>query len=307
MPIGLGLASSHAPNMFLPAEKWAVRYRQLTQNVPQPPEAERETLEVLQEYEKRIQTAFSELERRLAAYRADTLIMVADDQHEVFDRRVCMPSLAMHLGAEAEGGMGFDFLGEDAPTGRIRLKGNPELSEFLAQGLVDRYFDLTCVRDLKAMGNPDKGLSHGFTRTAPKLMPKLDIPVILVFLNCYYPPLPPAKRCFELGRVLRELLDERVERVAIYGSGGLSHDPQGPRAGWIDQPLDNFFLNSLASGKPEQTLNLFTFDSDTVRGGTGEIRNWLVVAGAMADRKATIVDYIPAHHAVTGLGFAYWS
>jgi len=70
MPIGLGLASSHAPNMFLPAEKWAVRYRQLTQNVPQPPEAERETLEVLQEYEKRIQTAFSELERRLAAYRA---------------------------------------------------------------------------------------------------------------------------------------------------------------------------------------------------------------------------------------------
>jgi len=306
MPIGLGLASSHAPNMFLPPEQWPVRYRQLTARVPQPPEAEQETPEVLRDYSRRIEEAFFELQRRVREYRADALIMVSDDQGEVFDRQACMPSLAMHLGAEAEGSMGFDFLGKDAPAQRVRLKGHPEMAKFVAQGLVDRGFDLTCVRELRALGKPERGLSHGFTRTAPKLMPDLDIPVLLVFLNCYFPPLPSARRCLELGRVIRELLDGRTERVAIFGSGGLSHDPMGSRAGWIDRPLDQFFLDSLAAGKPERMLGLYTFDSDTIRGGTGEIRNWLVVAGAMGDRKATIVDYIPVHHAVTGLGFAFW-
>ena len=118
--------------------------------------------------------------------------------------------------------------------------------------------------------------------------------------------LPTARRCYDLGRTLREILDERPERVAIYGSGGLSHDPVGPRAGWIDQPLDRFLLQALADGKPEKLLGLYTFDSDTVRSGTGEIRNWITVAGALHDRRATIVDYIPAYHAVTGLGFAAW-
>ncbi len=307
MPIGLGLASSHAPNMFLPPAKWPVRYRQLTENIPQPPEALLETPEVLEGYGRRITDAFTELQRQVSGYGAEVLIMVSDDQGEVFDRQTCMPSLAMHLGTEAEGSMGFDFLGKDAPVQRVRLKGHPELAEFVAQGLMDRGFDLTCVRELKAMGKPDRGLPHGFTRTAPKLMPDLDIPVLLVFLNCYFPPLPSARRCFDLGCAIREVLEGRPEKVAIYGSGGLSHDPMGPRAGWIDRPLDHYLLDSLAAGEPERVLGLFSFDSDTLRGGTGEIRNWLVVAGAMGDRKATIVDYIPAHHAVTGLGFAYWS
>ncbi|HLY67732.1 MAG TPA: extradiol ring-cleavage dioxygenase, partial [Chloroflexota bacterium] len=65
-------------------------------------------------------------------------------------------------------------------------------------------------------------------------------------------------------------------------------------------------LKNLASGTPEKLTGLYTVDSDTMRGGTGEIRNWLVVAGAMGNHAAQVVDYIPAYHAVTGLGFAYW-
>jgi len=52
---------------------------------------------------------------------------------------------------------------------------------------------------------------------------------------------------------------------------------------------------------------LFTFDSDTLRSGTGEIRSWITVAGAFDGVRATVIDYIPARHAVTGLGFAYWT
>ena len=306
MPIGLGLASSHAPNMFIAPENWHVRYEQRIRHASPPPEAKEETLEVLQGYAARIEKGFLELRRQLTVYQPDTLIMVSDDQNEVFDRQTCMPTMALFLGEEAVGTRGLEFLGKESPPEKICLRGSPRLAEFLAQGLLERGFDLTCVRQLKPMGNPQSGLSHGFTRTAPKLMPGLDIPVVLVFLNCYYPPLPSARRCFELGQALRELLEDRNERVAIYGSGGLSHDPTGPRVGWIDKPLDHFILDSLAVGKPERLLGLYTFDSDTVRGGTGEVRNWLVVAGAMGNRKATILDYIPAHHTVTGLGFAFW-
>src|SRR5258707_11098158 len=132
----------------------------------------------------------------------------------------------------------------------VRLRGHPELAEFLAQGLIDHNFDLTCMHKLQATGRPERGLGHAFTRTAPKLMTDLNIPVVIIFLNCYYPPLPTARRCYDLGRTLREILDERPERVAIYGSGGLSHGSVRPRAGGIYRPPARLLLRALAAGKP---------------------------------------------------------
>jgi protocatechuate 4,5-dioxygenase beta chain len=105
---------------------------------------------------------------------------------------------------------------------------------------------------------------------------------------------------------LRAIFKDRPERIAIYGSGGLSHDPRGPRAGWVDETLDRWVLDRIAQADGAGLCTLFTTDSPTLRGGTGEIRNWIAVAGAYDGTKATIVDYIPSRHAVTGLGFAYW-
>ena len=118
--------------------------------------------------------------------------------------------------------------------------------------------------------------------------------------------MPSARTCYDLGRAIAAALKHRPEKVAIMASGGLSHDPRGPRAGWIDTPLDHWVLEQLRGGNGEALCQLFQFDSDTLRSGTGEIRSWIVVAGACDAAQATIVDYIPAHHAVTGLGFAYW-
>jgi hypothetical protein len=305
MPLGLGLASSHAPQMFAPAEAWEDPYRRALAGKAESPQAARETLEVIRGYVERIESAFRQLAAKLAEYRPEALVMIGDDQREVFDPSSNMPTIALHLGAEASGTLGLEFLGLSAPQ-PVRLRGHQVLAEFLAQRLMDRGFDVTCLRELKPVGRPERGLGHAFTRAPTKLMPDLEIPVVIVFLNAYYPPLPSARRCYDLGLAIRELLDERTERVAIYGSGGLSHDPTGPRAGWIDEPLDRFVLDAIADGKPERLLGLYTVDSDTMRGGTGEIRSWIAVAGACADRPATVVDYIPAYHAVTGLGFAYW-
>jgi protocatechuate 4,5-dioxygenase beta chain len=139
-----------------------------------------------------------------------------------------------------------------------------------------------------------------------KVAPQLDVPVIPLHVNCYFPPMPSARQCYELGRAIARSLKDRPERVAIMASGGLSHDPRGPRAGWIDTALDHWVLEQLRAGNGEALCHLFEFDSDTLRSGTGEIRSWIVVAGACGATRATIVDYIPAHHAVTGLGFAYF-
>ena len=306
MPIGLGLASSHVPNMFVPPEKWHIRYEMRTRHVPQPPTAKQETLEVLRGYSSRMASAFGVLRRQLHEYQPSAIIMVSDDQGEVFDREAGMPTIAIHTGESSSGTLNLGFLGPDAPKDRITLKGHPELATFIAQQLVIREFDLTVTHKLRPIGDSDAGLSHGFTRTAPRLMPELDIPVILVFLNCYFEPLPSARRCLHLGRALADILKDRPERIAIYGSGGLSHDPLGPRAGWVDEPLDRFVLKAFADGDPDRLNGLFSMDSDTMRGGTGEIRNWLVAAGAMGDRKATIVDYIASNHALAGVGFACW-
>jgi protocatechuate 4,5-dioxygenase beta chain len=109
-----------------------------------------------------------------------------------------------------------------------------------------------------------------------------------------------------LGRAIERFFAKRSERVAIYASGGLSHCPVGPRAGWVDEPLDRWVLNRIETGNGEELSNLFLFDSDTLRSGTGEIRSWITVAGAFHGLAGKVVDYIPSVHAVTGLGFAMW-
>ncbi|ETW92770.1 MAG: hypothetical protein ETSY1_42190 [Candidatus Entotheonella factor] len=73
----------------------------------------------------------------------------------------------------------------------------------------------------------------------------------------------------------------------------------------MDEPLDRWFLERLERNDGEALQHLFMFDSDTLRGGTGEIRAWISVAGAI-QRQAKVLDYIAANHAKCGLGFVYW-
>ncbi len=307
MPLGLGLATSHAPSMFQPAERWPDLHRILVGDTPQPPAVAEETAEVLAQYVDRVHRAFAALEQTLVSYRPDAVIVVGDDQNEVFSKAI-EPQMAIFLGGDVSGTTSLRLLGESLTENHIKLRCHAELASHLIEGLVDRGFDVCPMHELQAMSRPEGGLGHAFTRPSRALrLADHDIPVVVFFLNAYHEPLPTAKRCYELGRAIRDLLSDRPERVAILGSGGLSHDPLGPRAGWIDQQLDRWILKTIEAGRADQLQRLFTFGSDTFHGGTGEVRSWIVVAAALEGVKATVVDYLPAHHAVTGLGFAYWS
>src|SRR4029453_10287696 len=122
----------------------------------------------------------------------------------------------------------------------------------------------------------------------------LSIPLVCVFVNEYFPPLPSAARCARLGEAIADVLREPPERVAIYASGGLSHYPGMFNAGWIDQPLDRWILERLEGDDLEALPRLFTFRSENPRSGTGEVRAWISVAGAM-NRPAKVVEYVAAH------------
>jgi len=307
MPLVLGLASSHAPSMFVDAEHWPTIHRGLVKAVPQPPELVKETPEVLEQYVRRIRKGFATLAEELQRARPDVVVIVGDDQTEIFSNAL-VPALAVFIGESAAGTTSISWIGEKREDNHVSFKGLPTLARSLVEALMERGFDPAYMEELKPMGRPGVGLGHAFTRIGKVMgLAERGLPVIPVFVNAYHPPLPSAARCYALGQAMRDFFDARPERVVLYGSGGLSHCPLGPRAGWVDEPLDRWVIERIARGEGSQLKNLFTFDSDTLQSGTGEIRSWITVAGAFDGGKATVVDYIPARHAVTGLGFAYWN
>jgi protocatechuate 4,5-dioxygenase beta chain len=292
--------------MFVAADQWPAIHRALSRGVPQPAEFAQETPAVLENYVRRVKQGFTTLRAQLEETRPDIVVIVGDDQNELFSNAL-IPAFAIFVGEAAEGSCSIGFIGEKPTENRITLACSSAVAKLALEGLIARGFDFAYAEKLVPLARPEIGLGHAFTRIGRAMrLAETGIPAVLIFMNAYHPPLPSAARCYAMGEALRDIFADRPERVALYASGGLSHDPGGPRAGWVDEPLDRWVLERIARGEGAQLRSLFTTDSDTLRGGTGEIRSWIAVAGAYDGRKATVVDYIPACHAVTGLGFAYW-
>ncbi|HTP95280.1 MAG TPA: hypothetical protein VMK05_05485 [Burkholderiales bacterium] len=305
--IELGLAFSHAPAIFCPPRVWLDAYATIPPAMrnSQPPAAKLETMEVIESYAARVERAYALLRERIEAFRPDALIFVGDDQEDMFNRSN-NPSICVFTGEEVWGSAASRYMREPPEQSRVRIPVHAPLARLLLKELIYAGFDPANSSVMVPVGrSPEYGVSHMLALPYPRLVPALDIPVIPIFLNEYFPPLPTAKRCWDLGVAIAQIFADRPERIAICASGGMSHDPGGPRAGWIDEPLDRWVLERIARNRGEQLQSLFTFDSDTLRSGTGELRAWITAAGACR-WPATIIDYIPAHHAKTGLGFAYW-
>jgi protocatechuate 4,5-dioxygenase beta chain len=300
----LGIGTSHAPAILLPVDMWPRSYELMRGDVAQPESAASESAESNAAAKLRIEAGLARLRAVIQAAQPDVVIIVGDDQREVFGAAF-NPTLAVFCGEAVSGRTmpGFPEGGSDYP---VELKCAGEFGRALASGLIEAGFDPAVMTELVPLSRPD-GIGHAFTRPGHFLgLDALGIPIVPVFLNAYHPPLPSGQRCYDLGVAIRQIADSRPERVAIVGSGGLSHDPGGARAGWIDRELDTWILSKITEGEGQELAKLFAFDSDTFHGGTGEIRSWITVAGAFGCMPAHIVDYIPLHHAVTGLGFAYW-
>ncbi len=296
--------------MFQEAEHWPKLLQRLRTEVrdslPLNARLEVETPGVIENKIARINAAFAALRAQVQAYRPDAMILIGDDQGDMFDD-VNNPTFSVYTGDEPIWGRNArDTYG--TPTEereKLVFPVHAELSRLIHKGLVKSGFDVASLARFEPRGNPARGVSHAVANLVPEVDPDRQIPLVCVFLNEYYPPLPSAERCYQLGAALAQILAERPERIAIYASGGMSHFPGMYNCGWIDEPLDHWVLERLERNDHEALKHLFTFDSDNMRAGTGELRAWISVAAAMK-RPARVVEYVPAHCTVTGCGFVYW-
>ena len=314
----LGLGASHGSSTFAPPSTWEFyaerdRHRRIYRTLLDRADgslAGRCAPEQWEAYFEAGQRAQATLNAAVDKARPDVIVIFGDDQHEQF-RDDNMPMFAIYRGPAMSRGSRRRqrdiWAGEgeaeepgQSNDGAPRLfAGAPDLAEHLIGHLVEEGIDLACSNALRE----DVGLGHAFTHVAEN-MPRIGEAALLPFMvNTYYPPnQPTARRCYELGRLVREAIDswDSDKRVAIMASGGLSHQT-------IDERLDHGVLDAIAN---QETRWLASLPSETFTGGTSEILNWITVAAAMESDDATIVDYVPAYRTPAGtglaMGFAYW-
>jgi gallate dioxygenase len=173
------------------------------------------------------------------------------------------------------------------------IKGHPALARHVATGLVADEFDLSFFQE--------KALDHGCFSPLSLLWPhdrEWPGAIVPLQVGVLQLPIPSAKRCFKLGKALRKAIESYPEdiKVAIVGTGGLSHQIQGERAGFNNTPWDLEFLELLEKD-PEKLTELTIADYATRGGMEGsEVVMWLVMRGALAPkvRKLHQAYYLPS-------------
>ena len=184
------------------------------------------------------------------------------------------------------------------------VQGHPVLAAHIAQSVIQQDFDLTIVNKMDV----DHGLTVPLSLMCgqPQAWPCAVIPFAV---NVVQYPVPSGRRCFELGRAIRRAVDSFDEplKVQIWGTGGMSHQLQGARAGLINKEFDNAFLDRLIADPAAQAAQPHI---DYVReaGSEGiELVMWLIARGAMDDvaggakpRVAHRFYHVPASNTAVG-------
>ena len=144
-----------------------------------------------------------------------------------------------------------------------------------------------------------------------RLTPDYDIPLVPINMNCIVPPIPSPQTCYDFGKSIAQIVrDHRPdgERIALMATGGMSHDPGGPKYFEIDDEFDRWFLDLLTIGDPEKVIAEATIERMAAAGdgGTTELLAWIAAMGAVGDRKARIVSYTAPLALRCGMGCVVW-
>ncbi len=209
-----------------------------------------------------------------AANTPDVIFLVYNDHATAFSLEV-IPTFAIGTAARfavADEGWG--------PRPVPDVIGHPALASHIAQSVIQQDFDLTIVNQMDV----DHGLTVPLSLMCgtPEAWP---CPVIPFPVNVVHYPVPSGQRCLDLGSAIRRAVESYDEdlNVQIWGTGGMSHQLQGPRAGLINREFDNRFLDELIAS-PTALAKKPHVDYVREAGSEGiELVMWLIARGAMAD------------------------
>ena len=326
--IVLGIGSSHTPLLTLPAEEWAHRAaadyanpqlnlsdgRLVTYGELQAEVGDRYedivTVEELRRKAELCQAALDRLADALEAAAPDVVVIVGDDQEELFCA-ANRPAVAVFYGDEVATSDKFgpdelpDWMrtvGEGYMMDEVHvLPGAPQLALEVIQGLLDRNVDVAVSARVEDATKAGFGHAYGFI--VNRLFRGRRIPVLPVLLNTYYPPnVPSASRCHDIGRALKGAIEASSAdlRVVVVASGGLSHFV-------VDEALDRRVIEGLRDGDAE---TLRAIPRGALNSGSSEILNWVLAAGALEGMPMSWCEYQPIYRtpAGTGIGvaFAVW-
>ncbi|MBX5468174.1 MAG: protocatechuate 3,4-dioxygenase [Firmicutes bacterium] len=316
--IVLAVASSHSPQLSIDPQGWEA-LGALDRTNPRIPfdrlQAERARAlgpaldpTAWRARHARCQAALDEIRRFLRDHPVDVLVVVGDDQGELWGPEE-HPAFAIGCG-EALWDVPIDPE-TVAPAYRPALwawhgtepepvRGHPALARHLLKELTAEGFDLTQVSHQL----PGRTLGHAFTFVRRRLEVPAHVPIIPVMVNAFFPPnLPTPARCWALGEALGRAVRAWPEelRVGLVASGGLSHFV-------VDEALDRMVLDAILEGRPDR---LAALPGDALTSGTAEIRNWIAVAAALPETlRPELIDYVPVYRSEAGtgvgMGFVRW-
>lgn len=182
------------------------------------------------------------------------------------------------------------------------VEGHPELAYHIASSLIHNGFDMTIANELPV----DHGLTVPMSLMFGDELEKWPCKVIPLHVNVVQYPTPSGERCFELGKAIREAVESYGEdlNVQIWGTGGMSHQLQGPRAGLINREWDNQFLDKLIAD-PAELAKTPHIEYVREAGSEGiELIMWLIARGAMNLEKTPEVTHrfyhVPASNCAVG-------
>ena len=231
----------------------------------------------------------------MAAHPPDVAIVVYNDHANAIDMSL-VPTFAIgdaDLYPVTDEGWGP----RDVPP----VIGMPELSEHLIESLVDDGFDITVATELEV----DHGLTVPLSVYCPEPGDSWPCPVVPVVVNVIQYPQPTAQRCYALGQAIGRAVRSFPGdlEVAIFGTGGMSHQLAGERAGLINTPFDRFFMDAIEND-PASLTELSREDYVQQAGSEGiELIMWLVMRGAMNSRVRRVHEtyHVPASNTAAAL------
>jgi protocatechuate 4,5-dioxygenase beta chain len=246
-----------------------------------------------EDYWKPVFSGYEPSKKWLAKTKPDVVVLVYNDHGTAFGLDM-VPTFALGITDEyppADEGWG--------PRPVPVVKGDLALSRHLAESLIFDGFDMTIINEMAV----DHGLTVPLSLMCgqPKQWPFKVIPLAVNVVQ--YPP-PTGKRCYELGRAIRKAVGAYEEdlRVVVFGTGGMSHQLHGERAGLINREWDNKFLDDLTAD-PHRLVQLPHVEYMREAGAEGvELVMWLIMRGALNDDVKEVYRFyhVPASNTAVG-------
>jgi protocatechuate 4,5-dioxygenase beta chain len=242
--------------------------------------------------------ALGEMRDRLRAARPDVIVLVSND-HLLNWPINNTPEYTVGIGAEHVGPA--DWYDEWLALEKYRIPGHPAFARYLVNEGARRRLAFAYLRDMQ--------FDDGVSVPMHYLNPEGDIALVPVTMNCTVPPIPTPERAYQVGTTLREMVHAYpgALRVAVLATGGLSHEPGGPRYFWVDEEFDRWFLDLLRKGDHETLVRECTLERMEAAGsgGTAELLAWMV-ALAFTTGPAEVLAYMPALAWRSGTGMVVW-